>query len=260
MPRISRIQIHPIKALDAVRVADARVLPSGALAHDRQWALFDQRGRPVNGKNRPQVLRVRATYDVDRLELSLDGRAFSLAREGAAIAAWFSEYLNEPVELRENREAGFPDDTDSPGPTFVSEASLQRVASWFDLPLDNVRRRFRANLECTDVEPFWEDRLYGGAFTIGLVRLDAINPCRRCAVPSRDPDSAEPLVGFQKRFMERREAELPPTAVRAFFDQHYRLTVNTRLAVATEPGIVREGDPVAIGVTHDRDRPQALAV
>jgi uncharacterized protein YcbX len=244
MPQVSRIQLYPIKALDAVRVSEARVLASGALALDRQWALFDERGRPINGKNRPEVLRVRASYDPAALEVALDGHPFSLARDAAAIASWFSERLNERVELREDRETGFPDDTESPGPTFVSEGSLARVAAWFDLPLENVRRRFRANLECDGVEPFWEDRLYGGGFTIGSVHFDAVNPCQRCAVPSRDPSSAEPLTGFQRRFMERREAELPPGAVRSFFTHHYRLTVNTRVAPSRAGRIVREGDAV----------------
>lgn len=247
MPTVSRIQLHPIKALDPVRVTSATVLASGALALDRRWALFDARDRPINGKNRVEIHRIRAHYDVDRLEATLDGRTFSLEREPEAIARWFSERLDEPMTLRHDAVIGFPDDTDSPGPTFVSEASLTRVAAWFNRDVDEVRRRFRANIEAGDTEPFWEDRLYGGGFRLGDVRVDAINPCRRCIVPSRDPMTGEAILGFQKLFMERREAERGPTPTPHLFDHHYRFAVNTRIAASEAGRIIRVGDSIAIG-------------
>jgi uncharacterized protein YcbX len=243
---VSRIRIHPIKAFDPVRVSEATVLESGALALDRRWALFDVRERPINGKNRVEVHRIRASFDLDRLEVALEGRVFSLEREQPGIERWFAERLNEPVTLREDRTVGFPDDTDSPGPTFVTEASLRRVAAWFDLDLDNTRRRFRVNIEADGAEPFWEDRLYGGVFRLGDVQVEAINPCRRCIVPSRDPSTGEAMVGFQKRFMERREAERGPTSAPHFFDHHYRFTVNTRIGPSEAGRAIREGDPVVV--------------
>ena len=75
---------------------------------------------------------------------------------------FLSAAMGEPVRLVEDAERGFPDDTDSPGPTVVSTATLETVASWFPgLTIEEVRRRFRANLEIGDTEPFWEDRLCG---------------------------------------------------------------------------------------------------
>jgi uncharacterized protein YcbX len=249
MPHVSRLLIYPLKAFDGVRVSEATVLASGALAMDRRWALFDARDRPINGKNRVEVHRIRATYDLASLEATFDNATFSLVREPQAITRWFSERLNEPVVLRENTDMGFPDDTESPGPTFVTEASLVRVGEWFALDQDNVRRRFRANIEAGGVEPFWEDRLYGGTLHIGEVRIDAINPCRRCIVPSRDPSTGEATMGFQKRFMERREAERGPTPAPHLFDQHYRFTVNTRIPPSEAGRTIREGDLVSIA-TH----------
>jgi uncharacterized protein YcbX len=242
--RVRTIQLHPIKALDAVCVREARVLASGALALDRRWALFDARDRPINGKNRPEIHQVRAYYDLARLLVMLDGRTWSLERQGDDIARWFSERLNERVVLRENAAAGFPDDTVSPGPTFVSQASVERVAVWFDIPATEARRRFRTNLECDGVEPFWEDRLYGGAFHLGAVRLEAVNPCRRCIVPSRDPQSGDARAGFQRLFMERREHELPDAAMRSYFDHHYRFAVNTRIPASEAGKIIAVDDEV----------------
>ncbi len=46
---VSRIQIFPIKSLDATVLQEARVLASGALEFDRTWAIFDANGKFVNG-------------------------------------------------------------------------------------------------------------------------------------------------------------------------------------------------------------------
>ncbi|MEP6961173.1 MAG: MOSC N-terminal beta barrel domain-containing protein [Acidobacteriota bacterium] len=241
---VSRIHLHPIKGLDPVRVEEARVTASGALELDRRWALVDGKGRFVNGKNRPGIHTIRAEYSVPGLEVSLEGRTFSLSREGNAIAAWFSERLSEPLEWRENVEAGFPDDTEASGPTFVSAASIAKVAEWFGWPLVTTGLRFRANIEFGGTPAFWEDRLYGRSFTAGDVTVDAVNPCARCAVPSRDPFTGQQDNGFQKRFTEMRQANLPPWADPADFKHFYRFTVNTRIAPRHAGKTIRVGDPL----------------
>ncbi|MEO8099363.1 MAG: MOSC N-terminal beta barrel domain-containing protein [Acidobacteriota bacterium] len=243
---VSLIQLHPIKGLDPVSVDNALVLPSGALEFDRRWAMLDARGRFVNGKNRQQIHSLRARFDIPRLEVALEGKAFSLLREGDAIARWFSERLGDPLEWRENADTGFPDDLVSPGPTFVSQASLAKVAEWFGLPVEQTRRRFRANIEFAPSEAFWEDRLYGRIFRAGEVEIEAVNPCERCVVPSRDPFTGAQDTGFQKRFAELRQAQLPTWANAAAFKHFYRFTVNTRIAPVHAGRIIRVGDDVSV--------------
>ncbi len=223
-------------------MGEARVLPSGALEFDRRWALVDGRGRFVNAKNRVEVHSIRAQFDLARLEVTLAGQTCSLVRDGLSIASWFAERLGEPVEWRQNADMGFPDDTDSPGPTFISAASVARVGEWFGLPPEEVRRRFRCNVEFDGVEAFWEDSLYGSRFRVGDVGVEAVNPCQRCVVPSRDSLTGAQDAGFQKRFAELRQAEMPPVAKRGQFTHYYRLTVNTRIA---EGGVIRVGDVVS---------------
>lgn len=239
---LTRLHVYPIKALDAVLVNEARVLASGALEFDRRWALVDARGRFVNGKNRAEVHSIRAEYDLATLQVALDGRTFSLERQGVDIARWFSERVGESVEWLENTTLGFPDDTESPGPTFVSAASVARVAEWFGLAADEVRRRFRANVEFDGVDAFWEDRLYGSRFRVGEVDVDAINPCQRCVVPSRDALTGTQNVGFQKRFTELREAEIPAFAVARQFNHYYRFAVNTCIPASQAGKVIRVGD------------------
>jgi uncharacterized protein YcbX len=97
------------------------------------------------------------------------------------------------------------------------------------------------------VEPFWEDQLYGAAgsqveFRVGTVTFAGTNPCQRCVVPTRHPQTAEAWPGFAAEFSRRRESTLPHWAERSRFNHFYRLAVNTHLS--GNPGIIRVGDAV----------------
>jgi MOSC domain-containing protein len=245
MPHVSLLRLYPIKGFPPVDVTEATVLLSGALALDRRWALMDARGRFVNGKNVPTIHALDARFDAAALEVTLDSRTFSLTRQGPEFAAWCGDRLGQPVTWAENAEAGFPDDLEATGPTFVSAASVRAVADWFGLDVDGARRRFRCNVEIDGVDAFWEDALYGGTVSIGGVEVQAINPCARCVVPSRDARTGEAMQGFQKRFAELRQQHLPPGISTAPFDHYYRFTVNTRIAAAEAGKVIRLGDPVS---------------
>ena len=244
MAELAGIFLHPVKALAAARVSEARVLPSGALEHDRRWALIDGTGRFVNGKNRAAVHEIHADLDLGRLEISLAGRVFSLVAQASELAAYFSDRFGEPIRFCENSEVGFPDDLDSPGPTFVSQASLGAVAEWFGFSLSEARGRFRTNLEVGGVEPFWEDQLYGATFAAGDVEIQAINPCQRCVVPSRHPSTGAVTGGFQKAFVARRRASFPEGASADLFNHYYRFAVNTKIGATQTGKVLRVGDKV----------------
>ena len=49
-PHLAHIWIFPIKSLDGQRVSEAPVLAGGALAHDREYCLLDDKGGLLNGK------------------------------------------------------------------------------------------------------------------------------------------------------------------------------------------------------------------
>lgn len=242
MPHLASIFIYPIKSLEPVSVSQARLLRSGALDGDRALALVDEKGKFVNGKRSPLVHRLRSAYDPTTKVLRL-GRAqtglqasFSIERQKPQLEEWLHEFFGVPVSLATNTEIGFPDDLECPGPTLISTATLNEVASWFPgLDAHSLRLRLRANLEIAGVPPFWEDRLYGikGSptarvrFRIGDCLIDGNNPCQRCAVPPRDPFTGEGYPDFAKTFMQRREETLPPWAERSRFNHFYRLCVNT---------------------------------
>ncbi len=252
-PRLARIAVFPIKSLDAHEPTRARVTSAGSLAGDRRYAIVDDEGEYVNGKRTAAVHRFRADYGgLDRVTRSMqgdDGREFALEDESdrEELADRLSEHFGYPVELIHD-ETGMPDDTEIPGPTVISAATIEEVASWFDLSMENVRRRFRANLEVEGVPAFWEDRLfsdYGRVVdvSVGSVRLAGVNPCQRCVVPSRDPDTGEDLENFRERFVEKRRETLPDWTDSDRFDHPFRLMVNTRVSQAGE---IEVGDPVEI--------------
>jgi len=251
---LARILIYPIKSLDAVEVASADVLPSGALRNDRRWALVDEGDQFVHGKRFPLMHRIHSRFDLEheRVELSCGGDAvsFRLTEDRADLERWLSTRLATAVRLVENCETGFPDDLDAPGPTIISTATLVAVAEWFPgLTLDEARRRFRANLEIDGVEPFWEDRLYGREdepvrFRIGDVEFFGTNPCQRCVVPTRDSQTGDVFSDFQKQFATQRESTLPVWAERSRFNHFYRLAVNTR--VVSSEGMLSVGSGLSL--------------
>ncbi len=249
MTRLARITVYPIKSLDGCKKRSAQVLPSGALEHDRRFALLDSEGRYVNGKRCAAIHQVRCEYDhlSSRVTLSTttdEARDFSLADDRPALAAWVSEVTGQSCQLQENPAQGFPDDTDAPGPTLISTPTLAAVAEWFGLSLEQCRRRFRANIEIDAPCAFWEDRLVGQDFTLGPVCFHATGVCQRCVVPTRDAATGEPISGFQKRFAKLREKTLPADSPRERFNHFYRLAINTRLVGF--PGVITGGDQVRV--------------
>ena len=258
MAHLAGIALFPVKSMSAVPVPAARVLRSGALDGDRSIGLFDSAGKFVNGKRTAAVHTLRMSFDAPLRNVQL-GRAndehtrtLHLDHDREAIHAWLTEYFGFPVVVQEDTAAGWPDDTDSPGPTLISTATLREVARWFpELALDEVRARFRTNLEIDGVEPFWEDRLYGPAgtcvkFRIGDVEFHGINPCQRCAVPPRDTSTGELYPRFSQTFRDMREKMLPPWADRSRFNHFYRLAINT-VVPATEAGkTIRCGDRIEL--------------
>ncbi len=256
MPTIDRITVYPIKSFDGHEQTKSEVLANGALANDRRYALVDSWGKYVNGKNCPRIHRIRSIFsdDLTQVTLSCDGRSeqFTLTEHADGLALWFGEILGQKCRLIENQDGGFPDDSESPGPTLVSTATLEAIRGWFDdLDLDEVRRRFRFNFEVANTPAFWEDGLVPETrqlrrFRIGDLVWQGSGICRRCVVPTRDSQDGSVTAVFAKEFVRRREETLPDWAPRDRFDTYYRLGANTRLDSESNAGVVQIGDSVEI--------------
>lgn len=256
IPRVAKLFIYPIKSLDPVAVDRVTVLESGALKTDRRWGIFDASDKFVNGKRCAKIHSLRAKFNLDRLTVKLsaiDGdnySEFSLNSDVKALESFLNDYFGFPVFFKENLEMGFPDDTDSPGPTIISTATLEAVTSWYPgLELEEVRRRFRANIEIEGVPPFWEDKLFipeVSNFQIGEVNFIGVNPCQRCVVVTRNPENGEAYPNFQKTFTRQRRENLPEWTQKAQFNHFFRLAINTRLPSTEAQKTISLNDAVNI--------------
>lgn len=266
MPDIARLTVFPVKSLDGITVERTTLGTRGAIELDREYAIFDASGTYVNGKATRRIHRLRSSFDPETHELTIgvndgDGdydspseETFALRDDAdrAALNEWLSDFFEEPVTVDRDDEGGHPDDTDLHGPTVISTQTLQEVASWFEgIDTDGMRRRLRANVELDAPEPFWEDRLFADRgevvdFTIGNVAFEGVNPCQRCVVPSRDPDTGEEYENFGNRFVEKREATLPAWTDSDRFDHAFRLMVNTVVPARSWGREIAVGDAVAV--------------
>lgn len=249
-PFLTRIRIFPIKGLDPLEVQSARVLPSGSLEHDREFALYDEEGNVISGKREKKIHRIRSEADFETgvFRFKYEGKVYEFTfEETKAIEDFFSEVFGYRVFLKRSEE-GFPDDRKAHGPTLVSTATIREIAEWFGLEEENVRRRFRANLEIGGVPAFWEDSLVGEdypkKFYVGEVLLSGEGISKRCPVPTRDPFTGEEFKGFVRRFVEKRKETFPEwSPKRRFEDTFYRLCVNT---CVLEGGVLKVGDKLRV--------------
>lgn len=256
MPYLAKILLYPVKSLDGVEVDNARVLTSGALQHDREFAIFDKHDRFVNGKRHAKIHLLRAQFALlnRTILLHIPGgdsqQIFHLDEERQALEASLSDFFEFGVTLRQNSLMGFPDDTHSPGPTIISRGTLVEVASWFPgLTVDEIRRRMRANIEIDGVPAFWEDRLFSEqgdlvSFRVGDVDFFGVNPCQRCIVPTRDSYLGKAYPNFQKIFVTQRQVTLPNWIASSPFNHFYRLSVNTQLSPSSAGKILQIGNEI----------------
>jgi uncharacterized protein len=252
---LSRIDLYPIKSLDGVSVTKVRINASGTLESDRIYAIVDEAGKYVNGKRNSQVHLIRTTFADSYEEASFwvngdERKQDFVLTEPERLNRWLSGFFGFGVKLIFEPMNGFPDDTVATGPTIVSEASLQEVVRWFpELNLESVRGRFRTNLELEGPDPFWEDHLFGPPnelkpFRIGNITFLGHNPCQRCVVPSRDPESGARVQNFQKTFMALRKTRLPSWANADRFNHFYRFAVNTSIPASEEGKYLSVGDSI----------------
>jgi hypothetical protein len=281
MTRVAELVAYPLKSCDGVAVDRAAIGPEGALRGDRSYALVESGVDPetasvgggggyVNGKSEPAIHRLRAAYDLagptdatptavtlsrpETERAAADERTFALPDEGGALADWVGEYLGYAVDLVHEPAGGFPDDRAARGPTVVSRATLETVASWFDAVAGaaEMRRRLRPNVILDDCPAFFEDRLFadrgeGVRVAVGDTELIGVNPCQRCVVPSRDPDTGDEIAGFRETFVRKRRETLPAWTDGDRFDHDFRLMVNTVVEERAWGDTVAVGDAVTVG-------------
>ncbi|MEF8855924.1 MAG: MOSC N-terminal beta barrel domain-containing protein [Haloplanus sp.] len=270
MAHIERLRLYPVKGLDGIDAESARISDAGTLAGDREYAMCDpDAGRietgsdmqtlAYNGKQTDRIHDVRTGFDPETGVLTVEPRVvgnrrrfdLSTAAGRSEASEWFGDFVGDPVEFRRHEPPAFVD-RPSAGPSIISTATLSEVASWFDdMTAEGARRRLRANVEVGGVPAFWEDRFVGeGAprFVVGenAVRFEGTEPCSRCVVPSRDPETGDPLPEFREQFVERREATFPEWADPEAFPHYYTVMLISRVPEESRDRTIEVGDAVSV--------------
>jgi uncharacterized protein YcbX len=270
MAHIERLRRYPIKGLDGTDLESATITAAGTIAGDREYAMCeptadrietgdDMQTLAYNGKQTDRFHAVRTHLDAETHVLTVEtddeSRRFDLSTEAGLVDAseWFGEFIDDDVEFRRREPPSFVDRPDA-GPSVISTATLEEVASWFDdMTVEGARRRLRANVEVGGVPAFWEDRFVGddaSGFVVdgddGEIRFEGAEPCARCVVPSRDPETGDPLPEFRERFIERREATFPEWADRDAFPHFYTVMLISRVPEGSRGRTLAVGDEVAV--------------
>ncbi len=266
-PAISRIRVYPIKALDPVELQEAEV-GVHSLRYDREFAMITQDQRFMNSKRTGKVNELKATYDLPNYTVQLNPRSggsvesFHLIDNKRKLEMYLENFFGEPLTLVQSKQGELMDIPTASSVTIVSEASLKSLNQEFsDLPLEDVRLRFRASIELTGVDAYWEENLVGKPgvgmrIQVGDVEMIGVSPRARCNVPPRDPLTGITDKTFVKRMMKSREATLPQGSHLPEYGNLYHLTINTYIPETQKGKWLRVGDELKIIERVNLENPQ----
>ncbi len=256
-PYISKIRVYPVKSLDPIEVNKAEI-GIHSLRYDREFAMVADDRRYVNAKRTGRVNQLKATYDLPNQRIFLSHRDggeindFELRENNKALEKYLEDFFNMKLTLYHRTRGELMDIPKASSITIVSEASLQSLHQDFsDHTLEDLRLRFRANIEIGGVDPYWEEKLFGEQgigfrFLVGNVEMIGVSPRARCNVPPRDPFTGETDKTFVKTMLESRSKSLPTDSLLSNYGSLYHLTVNTFVPESEKGKIITVGDEIEI--------------
>jgi uncharacterized protein YcbX len=209
--RVSELWVYPVKSLAGQRLQRTTIGADG-IPGDRRVQVRDGDDRLVTARTRHGLLRLAATLDADG-EALVDGRPW---HEPAAVEAVRAAVGDDVRLVPMEGDARFDD-------TALLVATDGAVAT---LGIDH--RRLRPNVLIGGVEGLAERNWPGGRLRVGGALLDVEKLCKRCVMPTIDPDTL---------------AVTPSILARINADYDSRFALNCWVA---EPGPVAVGDPVEL--------------
>jgi|SRR5579883_1177408 uncharacterized protein YcbX len=222
--RLAEIRCYPVKSLRGHSLQEASLERVG-LAGDRRWMIVDETGKFLTQRQYPKLAQIDAvptesgvalrhatlgTLDVDfpderaPTETVVVWRASVPARVADSAGPYLSTFLEKPVRLvylsdatarRVDQTYGGPHDRVSFADGFplliTSTASLADLNRRLPKPI--AMDRFRPNL-VIEGAPAWAEDAWR-RIRIGDLSFRVVKPCSRCAIPTLDPLTGEPLEG-----------------------------------------------------------------
>lgn len=259
---LSRLYLHPVKSMRALRQSHALVQLSG-LAFDRQFMVTELDGTFITARQTSEMVLFTPTMLPDGLHIvapdgaditvkyqdflpqlaatEVWGNHFSARIAPDVVNVWLSNYFKRPVQLR-----------------WVGEATTRRIAKRPDVPLSfadgypllltneaslcDLQRRCPASIEMTHFRPnlvvagspAWDEDSWR-VIRINDVTFDVVKPCGRCILTTVSPErgkkhpNGEPL----------RTLATFRTAANGEIDFGLNL-------IARNSGVIRAGDEIEI--------------
>ena len=208
-PTVSTLSVTPVKGTRLRTVDSIELGPTGARG-DRRFYVIDDRGRMVNGKGVVALQTVIADWNEDTRELVLTfpdgGCAAGLVNGGPTVATTFfsqardaivpdgpwsealSEHFARPLRLVRTDSA--VDRGHNGAVSLISSASVSRFAELAGRDAVDARR-FRMLIEIDGLDPHAEDGWVGRHVRAGDASLYFRGHVGRCAITTRDPDTAQ---------------------------------------------------------------------
>lgn len=255
--KVSNIRVYPIKALDPIELTESEVALY-SLKHDREFAILADDGRFVNSKRTGRVNQLQARFNMANYQIKLGLRGsdqlenFELRAENPTLDQYLSDFFDLKVKLVQNLEGSLMDMPRVAAVTILSNASLLSLQNDLgDYTLEDLRLRFRANIELEGVEAYWEEQLFaeektGIRFKLGETEMIGLSPRARCNVPPRDPWTGETDKLFVKNMMDSRAKTLSPDSLLHHYKNLYYLSINTHIAENQKGKLLKLGDELEI--------------
>lgn len=213
---ISGLFVYPVKSCGGIALSQTQLSATGFNA-DRRWMLVNDQGRFVTQREQSRLALVTPTLQGEGVSVAAPGMPSLVVAgtsqaqpclvtvwkdrcqaydEGDAVAAWFSEFLDQPTRMVRFDDAqprlsnrdwtgevqalnrfsdGFP-------LLVISTASLADLNS--RLPVALPMNRFRPNLVVDGLPAYGEDNVH--ELHAGDARLRIVKPCTRCKITTTD--------------------------------------------------------------------------
>ena len=262
---LARITVYPLKSGAWLDLDSSEVQPCG-LRGDRRWMVIDAEGVCVTARERPQLVRVRARAEGTDLRLEMHrrepitvaypdagsrtarvwiwGQACSALDAGDDAARWMSDAIDKPVRIvamdervtrRPDPDCTLPEDEVSFADCYpvlvIGRGSLDDLNTRTPEPVS--MRRFRPNFVVSGAAPYAEDEWR--RVRIGSVDFEGVENCKRCELPTVDPDTGVPDPRREPMRTLARYRRRSTGGV--FLGQHL---------VPRTAGSIRVGDPVVV--------------
>lgn len=216
MITVSQLWTYPFKSAKGVSLTST-LLDCEGLCDDRRLVALDEDGVFITARRYSQLLQLSCTKNSrgwllqhpsqdspcqiiqPEPERAITGTlwkdAVNALDAGDEAAAWISDLLEKKIRIavwkKQSRysnkyqlETSFADAS----PMLVTtQASIQQVCEWGHIEPDV--RRFRPNIVLDGVEAFAEDGWK--KLQIGNLTLEILDPCVRCILTTKQPDTGE---------------------------------------------------------------------